>query len=101
MDIRTRIQELIDADPALTVRGVSLKAGLGETTLRNFLKGMTLSMTVDNVEKVAAVLGKTSRYLLYGEEGEVSYIWDRIPERRRQQALKVLETFAQTGSGGS
>lgn len=100
MDIRTRIQELIDADPALTVRGVSLKAGLGETTLRNFLKGMTLSMTVDNVEKVAAVLGKSARYLLYGDEGEVSYIWDRIPEKKRDQALRVLETFAERSKAG-
>lgn len=93
VDIRERIIALIEADSALSVRGVSLAAGLGETTLRNFLKGMTRSMTLESIEKIADILGVTARYLAYGDDKPVVYIWDRIPDQRRQQALQVLETF--------
>lgn len=93
MDMRERIIALIEADPTLSVRGVSIAAGLGETTLRNFLKGMTRSMTLESIEKIADILGVSSRYIAYGDNEPVTYIWDRIPSARRQQALQVLETF--------
>ena len=95
MDIRARIRaRLKELD--LTPRGASLAAGLGETTLRNYLKGMTQSLTVETANKLAPALKASAQWILYGESAEVVQIWERIPADRRPQALTVLETF--TGS---
>lgn len=87
--IRGRLTEL-----GLSQRGASIAAGLGETTLRNYLDGMTRSFTVDSVNKLATILKVSPRYLLFGETAEVVDIWDRIPLDRKAQALTVLSTFA-------
>lgn len=52
-------------------------------------------MSAANLEKLAGALGVTFRYLMFGEEGEVTEIWDRIPESRRCHARAVLETFTE------
>jgi hypothetical protein len=56
-------------------------------------------MNVDNLEALAEALGVNSRWLIFGDAPKVPddklvYIWDRINDQRRQQALKILETFA-------
>lgn len=100
MDIRERIRQRIEA-LGLSVRGASLAAGLGETTLRNYLDGMTESMTTRSVEKLAPVLETTSEWILGGEaprqSAQVIDIWDRVPLDRREQVLQILQTFAEDG----
>jgi transcriptional regulator with XRE-family HTH domain len=93
MDARDRIRARLDS-LGISVRGASIAAGMGETTLRNYLKGMTKSLTVDSLEKLADVLEIAPTSLLYGDSAEVVNIWDRIPEDRRPLARDVLESFA-------
>lgn len=92
MDIKDRIRSRLKS-LGISVRGASLSAGLGETTLRNYLKGMTNSMTVESLEKLAATLEMSPAALIYGDTAEVVNIWDRIPEERRPLARDVLESF--------
>ena len=99
VDIRERIQSIIDANDEMTVRSVSLAAGFSDSMVHKFLTGQTQSMTLDNVNKLAAALGVNPRWLAYGDgprvlPDNVAYIYDHIPLERRAQALKVLETFA-------
>jgi transcriptional regulator with XRE-family HTH domain len=97
MDLRDRIREKIE-ESGLTERSASLAAGLSDSMLNKFLSGQTKSITIDNLEKIAAALETTVRYLLYGEEGDnVVSIYSRIPEERRKHALEVFETFAAGG----
>lgn len=94
MDMRDRITDRLDK-LGLSVRGASVAAGLGETTLRNYLKGMTASLTVETVERLAEVLECSVQWLMSGTDAQkVVSIFDRIPEDQRDQALRVLETFA-------
>lgn len=99
MDIRERIRQTLDESPGLTVRGVSIAAGLSDSMLHKYLTGQTRSMNVDNLEALADALGVNSRWLIFGDapklpDAKLVYIWDRIADLRREQALKVLETFA-------
>ena len=97
MEIRERIQQIIDSRDDLTVRNVSLKAGMSDSTLHKFLTGSTHSMSFANIERVAAVMGVSVRFLMLGEEEtEIINIWDRIPDARRPHARDVLETFTKT-----
>lgn len=112
MDIRSRIRQVMAEHPDWTPRNVSLKAGLSDSMLAKFLKpdkpGGIQSITLETAEKIAAALGVNPRWLVYGDApmvmpSNVVNIWDRIPERRRQQALAILETFAEdedTGAAG-
>lgn len=57
-------------------------------------------MTTDNLEKIARALEVNPRWLMFGDlpkqlDPKIAYIWDRIPGDRQQQALAILETFAQ------
>ena len=94
VDIRERIEQRL-AELGLSVRGASLAAGMGETTLRNYLKNMTNSLTVESVEKLAPVLKVSPRWILFGESAEVVNIWDRIPADQQRLALDILTQFAQ------
>lgn len=97
MEIRERIRQIIDSRDDLTVRNVSLKAGMSDSNLQKFLTGATHSMSVANFEKVAAAMGVSVRFLMLGEEeAEIIHIWDRIPDARRPHARDVLETFTKT-----
>jgi transcriptional regulator with XRE-family HTH domain len=92
-EIRARISARL-AELSLDVKPASVKAGLGETTLRNYLKGMTNSLTFKTVEKLAGALDVTPRWILFGEDSpEIVDIMDRIPGDRRDHALNVLRTF--------
>jgi len=101
MDLRVRIQAIIDQNPGLTYRKVSLDAGLSDSMLHKFMTGQTKSITVENLEAIARALGVSLRHLMFGhpDDDKVAFIWDHIPERRRQQALQILETFADNGDG--
>jgi len=105
MDIRARIRSIIDGNPEMTVRSVSLAAGLSDSALHKFLTGATESVTLKTVEKLAKALGVDERWLAYGEgepdlASDIADTWERIPEDQKPQARRILETFARTGTDG-
>lgn len=105
MDIRDRIRAVIERNPEMSVRGVSLAAGLSDSALHKFLSGAVESLTLKNVDKIADALGVDPRWLAYGEGDpdratDIGDLWERIAEADRAQARKVLETFARTGTDG-
>lgn len=105
MDIRDRIRAVIDDNPEMSVRSVSLAAGLSDSALHKFLTGATDSLTLKTVDKLADALGVDPRWLAYGEgdpepASSLANIWDRIAEQDREQARRILETFTRTGTDG-
>ena len=105
MDIRARIRMIIEQSDELTVRSVSLAAGLSDSALHKFLTGATESITLKTVDKLAEALGVDARWLAYGEgdpdrAADIADIWDRIPASQRDQAKRILDTFARTGTDG-
>ena len=78
----------------MTIRSLSVRAGLSDSALHKFMTRKTKSLTTDNLEKIADALNLTVRELWWGHaDGKVAYLFDHIPESRRDQALRVLETF--------
>jgi len=65
MGVKENIRKIIESDPTLTVRGVSLAAGLSDSALHKFLTKPDQSMSISNLEKVAAVLGFPAGDLFY------------------------------------
>lgn len=103
MDIRARIKAIIDSNPELTVRNVSLAAGLSDSALHKFLTGATQSLTLETVDKLAKALGVDPAWLAYGEgdpepASDITDIWSKIAERDRQRARRILEEFTRTGT---
>ena len=95
MDLRARIAEEIAKHEGMTVRSLSLQAGLSDSALHKFMTGKTKSLTTDNLEKLAEALGLTVRELWWGnDDGKIAYIWDHIPDERKDLALEVLQRFA-------
>lgn len=98
MDLRARIQAEIDKREGMTVRSLSIQAGLSDSALHKFMTRQTKSLTTDNLEKIADALQLTVRQLWWGDaDGKLEYLFDHIPPERRDQALRVLETFAEDG----
>lgn len=95
MDVRARIRQILD-EKSLSVRKVSLDAGMSDSMLHKYLTGQTRSITVDNLEGVARALGVSMRFLWFGEDQHenVVYYWDKFNERQRRQALRILETLS-------
>lgn len=98
MDIRERIRSIIDANPEMSVRSVSLAAGLSDSMLHKFLNGGTDSITLKTVDMLAGALGVDARWLAYGEgepeaAADIGDIWAKIAERDRGTAKRVLEGF--------
>jgi transcriptional regulator with XRE-family HTH domain len=105
MDIRARIVSVINENPEMSVRSVSLAAGLSDSALHKFLSGATESLTLKTVGKLAEALGVDVRWLAFGEgdpdqAGDIADTWERIPQDQRDQARRILETFTRTGTGG-
>lgn len=102
MEIRERISKVLEANPNWSARSVSLKAGLSDSMLHKYLTGQTQSMSIETMEKVAKALDVDPRWLIFGDvpaqpDNKLVQIWDHIPERRRRQALRVLESFTDEG----
>lgn len=94
--MRSRIATEMKKHEGMTVRSLSLAAGLSDSALHKFMTGKTKSLTTDNLEKIAEALGLSVRELWWGNgDGKIAYIWDHIPDERKDQALKVLEAFAE------
>lgn len=105
MDIRARIRSIIDENADMTVRSVSLAAGLSDSALHKFLTGATDSITLKTVDKLAEALGVDPMWLAYGEgsperASNVSKLFDRMSEEDRATAIRLLESLARTGTEG-
>lgn len=105
MDIRDRIRMVIDEKPDLTMRKVSLDAGLSDSMLGKFLNGSVESLTLKTVDKLADALGVDPRWLAYGEgdpepASDIGDLWARIDKRDRETAKRVLEGLIRTGTDG-
>jgi transcriptional regulator with XRE-family HTH domain len=105
MDMRARIIAAIEQRPDLTVRKVSLAAGLSDSMLHKFLTGGTDSMTIKNAEKLANALNVDPRWLIFGEgepdqASDIASLFRKIPPEWHEKAIAVLETFARTGTHG-
>ena len=103
MDIRERINAVIKASATMSVRNVSLAAGLSDSALHKFLTGSTVSLTLDTVDKLAEALGVDPAWLAYGEGSperatKIAKVLERISEQDQERALAVLEAFARTGT---
>ncbi len=67
IDWRTRLKTIIDETPGLTMKSLSLRAGLGATALHDILRRGT-SPSVDTLVAVAKVLGIKPSQLIDGDE---------------------------------
>ena len=67
MSVKENIRKIIEADPDLSVRGVSLKAGMSDSALHKFLTSDTQSISVNNLQEVAKVIGVDVRDLFGGD----------------------------------
>lgn len=102
-DLIHRIEEALE-ETGKSPRGASLEAGLSARFLTDLFGGAKRSISIENAEKLAPVLDRTPEYLAFGkgpkrpgegESAEVVDIWDRIPDRWRDNAKKALEAFTE------
>jgi transcriptional regulator with XRE-family HTH domain len=105
MDLRDRIRSVIDADDKLTVRNVSLRAGLSDSWLDKLLKGGVRSPTLENIEKLAEALDVDPRWLAFGEGdkeryADISRVIEGLNEKQADMARQMLEVIARNGTTG-
>jgi transcriptional regulator with XRE-family HTH domain len=65
--MRERVRAALD-EAGLSMRDASMRAGLGETWLRDFLSGRYDAIKTDSLTALAAVLRKAPEWLLTGRE---------------------------------
>ncbi|WP_395393112.1 hypothetical protein WBP07_18095 [Novosphingobium sp. BL-8A] len=71
-DIRARLRARF-SDLDLSLTGKWLKDhGIGQTTVRNFLDGMSQSLTVETLNKLAGPLKTSERWLLFGNDNALT-----------------------------
>jgi transcriptional regulator with XRE-family HTH domain len=105
MDMRHRIQAVISADPNLSVRGVSLAAGMSDSMLDKFLKKKTDSMTLKNAENLAKALGVDFIWLISGEGDatratEMAQKIERLSPEQKTLVEDLVIQLQRTGTGG-
>ena len=99
MDFRDRIKAVINERPELTVRKVSLEAGLSDSALHKLLTGSTKSPTLETLEKLAYALDVDARWLAYGEGDperatDLGALIERMSQDDQEQAYAVLKARA-------
>lgn len=105
MDMRDRIRAIIDADDKLTVRNVSLRAGLSDSWLNKLLKGDVRSPTLEAIERLADVLEVDPRWLAFGEGTherytDISELIAGLSETQAHLAREMLEAIKRSGTDG-
>jgi len=105
MDMRERIKATIDANPELSVRSVSLAAGMSDSLLGKFLKGDNDSMTIKTAEKLADALGVDARWLIFGEGDadratDVAAQIERLSEAQKTLVAQLVDQLRRTGTDG-
>jgi transcriptional regulator with XRE-family HTH domain len=104
MDLRERIRSVIDERDDLTVRNVSLRAGLSDSWLHKLLKGEVRSPTLEAIEKVADVLEVDPRWLAFGEGDperytEIGKTIEGLTETQANLAREMLEAIKRMETG--
>lgn len=103
MDVRARINQIISETPGMSVRSVSLAAGLSDSMLQKFLSGQTDSMTIKTAEKLAEALHVDPRWLIFGE-GEPDQATDvaakikRLSDAQRALVDQLIDQLGRTGT---
>ena len=103
-EIRHRIQERIDAI-GIKIQAASLKAGLGQTTLRDFMVGRAKTITLRSLTKLAPVLLCSPEWLATGrdpengpnedpESAELHNIFASMPKRKRAIVLDLARELS-------
>jgi transcriptional regulator with XRE-family HTH domain len=87
-----KLRELIDSDPSITEAGLSVKAGLNNSTIRLMFKNAEKrSPRIDTARKICAALGTTLEEFMSDaqtpEEKEIVRLILQLPEHLRQQLL--------------
>ena len=105
MDVRDRINQIIAATPGLSVRSVSLAAGLSDSMLQKFLSGQTDSMTIKTAEKLAEALSVDAQWLVFGEGDpdratDVAAKIERLSEEQRKIVNQLVDQLGRTGTHG-
>lgn len=105
MDMRERIKAVIAERDGMTVRSVSLKAGLSDSMLNKYLSGATESMTIKTAESLAKVMEVDARWLIFGEgdpdeASDIGSLFKQIPQEHQELAMQVLRGFLRTGTDG-
>lgn len=105
MNLRARIEATMAERPELTVRNVSLRAGLSDSWLHKLLKGDVRSPTLENIEKLADALEVDPRWLAFGEGdperyADIGKIIEGLTETQMNLAREMLEIIKRTGTDG-
>jgi transcriptional regulator with XRE-family HTH domain len=87
-----KLREIIDSDPEMTEAGLSVKAGLNNSTIRLMFKNAEKrSPRIDTARKICAALGTTLEEFMSDaqspEEKEIVRLVLQLPEHLRQQLL--------------
>lgn len=103
MDLRDRIRSIIDSNDELSIRNVSLKAGLSDSWLDKLLKGGVRSPTLENIEKLAKALEVDPRWLAFGEGSperfaDIGDMLSRATEEQAEMAREMLRVILRTGT---
>lgn len=98
MDMRERIQAEAAARN-LSMRALSLRAGLSDSALHKYITGGIQSLTLESLTRIAAALDIPLKELMFGVDSktapDVLAVWDCIPDDRKSQAMTILRTFAE------
>lgn len=105
MDIRERIRWAIEQNPELTIRNVSLEAGLSDSALHKFLTSQTTDLKLGTVSKLAEALNVDAVWLAYGEGDpeRATDLGDKIAQlslEDRATVAQLVDRFVRTGTGG-
>lgn len=89
--IRSRLRARLK-DMGLSLTGVWLKKhGIGQTTLRNFLDGMTQSLTVDTVAKLAEPLETSELWILFGDSEDAPAVSEDALREMAETAVEEIQ----------
>lgn len=93
-----RLRARIAADPDLTEAGLSVKAGLSNSTIRQLLTGKIESPTLRTATKICDALGVTVEEFmkdgLNEYEQEILFLISQMPEHLRLQFLGYGQALA-------
>lgn len=93
-----RLKERIDSDPNLTAAALSVKAGMSNAAIRQWLSGKSKSPTIESARKVCAALGTTLEEFISEaqteEEQEIVRLVMKLPAHLRRQLLAYGEGLA-------
>lgn len=86
-----RLKERIDSDPNLTAASLSVKAGMSNAAIRQWLSGKSKSPTLESARKVCAALGTTLEEFMSEartpEEKEIVRLANQLPDHLLKELL--------------